>query len=195
MSFQDLKKSLGCKIKIFFRYLQLRDFLNKKLKNSQLSTGNELIINILENAYRGGRYQKIISKLYCSLISLRGQDTRYVKARWETESNLFLTGEEWDGICRQQWSVTSSPSWREFSWKNVFRYFITPAQKSNYSHNTTCWRHCGHARANHFHIFWECPRVVPFWKEIHKVMETIFQKKIQFHFALLYLGNLESLNL
>lgn len=37
--------------------------------------------------------------------------------------------------------------------------------------------------------------MVPFWKEKHKVMETIFQKKIQFHFALLYLGNLESLNL
>lgn len=72
--------------------------------------GNEEIIHIFENAYKDAPYQKLLSKLYSSLTNLKGHDRENVKTRWETESNLTLSREEWDQICMQQLSVTSSPS-------------------------------------------------------------------------------------
>ncbi len=46
---------------------------------------------------------------------------------------------------------------REFGWKSLIWYFITPAQKSHYGNNlSVCWRKCGNQNANHYHIFWDC---------------------------------------
>lgn len=47
---------------------------------------------------------------------------------------------------------------------------------------------CGSNRANHTHIFWECPKVQTYWQEIHKCLENIFHNSIDFSFSSLYFG-------
>ncbi len=43
-------------------------------------------------------------------------------------------------------------------------FFITPKQKAHIEGgDTKCWRQCGFLEANHWHIFWECPVIKPFW--------------------------------
>ena len=83
----------------------------------------------------------------------------------------------------------------KISWKNVTRFFCTPAQKSKYSIQTDCWRSCGETLANHFHIFWSCPSVVPFWRSVHSVLEAVIGVPIQFDFKTMYLADLEELHL
>lgn len=68
----------------------------------------------------------------------------------------------------------------------MIRYFSTPAQKSNYSNQTSCSRLCGQNMADHFHIFWGFPSVAPFWKELHKVREA---EKINLDFKSVYFGD------
>ena len=184
MSFQDLKDKFELYNQDFFRYLQIRDFLNKKLKQLQLYTRNEEIIDIFKNAYKDASYQKKISKIYQTLSNLKRNNTLHMKARWESEGNLTLTTEEWDRICTQQWSATSAPSWKEFSWKNMARYCCTPEQKTKYSHQTSCWRLCGHTLANHFHIF----GIVPLWLHFGKKFTRFWKQscKGKYNFILYY---------
>lgn len=193
LSFQDLKDNFNLQNQDHFRYLQIRDFIGKKFPKDDIIMGEE-ILDIFQKAYKDATYQKAISKLYVALQNLKRDHTQNIKARWEAEGSFTMTLEEWDRICRQQWLMTSSPTWREFSWKNVTRFFCTPAQKTNCSNQTACWRSCGSAVANHFHIFWNCPSVAPFWRNVHGVLEAVFKMKIYFKFKILYLGDLEELH-
>ncbi len=44
--------------------------------------------------------------------------TLTVKSRWGRKGNMTISQEKWEEVFKQQWK-TSSPLWREFSWKNV----------------------------------------------------------------------------
>jgi len=193
MSFQELKDKFNLQNQDLFRYLQIRDFINRKLLIREDATGVE-IIGLFKSAYADSTYQKIVSDLYVALQNMKGDNTLNIKGRWETEGNLIISTEEWERICEHQWKMTSSPTWREFSWKNVSRFFCTPAQKRHYTHQSDCWRLCGETLANHFHVFWSCPSVAPFWRNVHGVLEAVFGVDIPFDFKTMYLSDLEELN-
>ena len=53
-----------------------------------------------------------------------------------------------------------------------------------------CWRQCGKPMADHFHIFWDCSFIQPFWDEISKEISSIFGTKVANSFVILYLGKL-----
>ena len=145
-------------------------------------------------AYGAGSNQKIISKIYKGLQQTKC-GTLYLKQKWEQEGQFVLKEEDWENLCEIQWKTSSSTIWREFCWKNLIRFFITPAQKRHYTNSSACWRQCGCLEANHFHIFWSCASLVPFWQEVHKVLQSVFQTDIQFKFETLYLGAITSENI
>jgi len=117
----------------FFRYLQLRHHFDKNI-NTTGEKGTDLI-RIFINTYKDNNSRKLISKLYSYLQSDRGLSTMYVKMRWEKEANIKITGEDWLNICRTQSTTSSSGLWREFTWKNTIRFFITPNIKKSQTNN------------------------------------------------------------
>lgn len=44
--------------------------------------------------------------------------------------NSELSVSDWQSMCRTQHTSTSSKEWREFGWKNLIRFFITPHIKT-----------------------------------------------------------------
>ena len=84
---------------------------------------------------------------------------------------------------------------REFCWKNLVRFFITPVQKRHQGGGTACWRLCGTDDAGHFHVFWDCWVIKGYWEEIHKHLENAFDVKISFKCESLYLGGILMENL
>ncbi len=151
------------------------------------------LIKIFIEAYKGSNNKKIISRIYSSLRSERGLSTTYIKSRWEKETKIELTNDEWLNICKTQSVTTSSDLWREFAWKNTVRFFITPKIKKSQTKNpehSQCWRKCGNMSAGHFHIFWECPAVALFWASVTTEIRSITGLKITFSFSTIYLGNL-----
>ena len=70
------------------------------------------------------------------------------------------------------------------------RFFITPAQKRYQGSRTNCWRMCGSDKANHYHLFWDCPKIVSYWHDIHNCLEYIFQITIQFDISSMYFGTM-----
>ena len=174
----------------FFRFLQVRSRFEHIRKETDL---DDPISNIFIDAYQRKSNKGVISRIYKGLMSKKSHNTDYVRRKWETEGNLLISEEDWLDVCRSQWKCTSSHSWREFSWKCMVRFFITPKQKAHFTGGeAACWRTCGHWEANHWlHIFWECPVFEPFWPELHKVLSGLFNTNLPLQFSTLFLGNVD----
>ena len=138
------------------------------------------------SAYESDQGKKLISKFYKEQENLKGDNSKYIKEKWEKEAGSLISEEEWEQINEQQWRTTCSISWREYGWQNIVRYFIIPAQQK--SQDTRCWRLCGENKANHFHIFWECPSIIPYWQDLQKCMKKILKVEFPFTFMNMYLG-------
>ena len=117
--------------------------------------------------------------------------TEYIKTNWEKELDTNITKEEWENMCETQFSSTNSKMWREFCWKNLVRFFITPKIKSRQLKiDQSCWRQCGHKGAGHAHIFWSCPKIEKYWQDVHSTIETIVGFEIPQTCSFLLLGNI-----
>lgn len=116
---------------------------------------------------------KTITKLYKSLMDLQGDSSLNIKERWEKESGIIISNEVQLNIYLVQWATSRSSYWREFCWRNITCFFLTPKQKMSFYGNSNCWRHCGSQDANYFNIFWGCPNIRSFWKGIHSTLENV----------------------
>lgn len=169
----------------FYRYLQLRHYNNHKIKNKDTREASKPFIQLFTEAYESNIKRGVISRLYKSLQNLETPSTKYIQDKWEREGGLTIMDNEWEDICVFQWKITKSHAWKEFRWKNVARYFITPLMKVHQSNgNSQCWRNCGCQAAGHYHVFWECPNIQNYWKDI----QDIFNIHIPFDFKIMYLG-------
>lgn len=153
-SFESLQKDNGLEKDdfFFFRYLQVRHYFNKNLKG-KLETGDPGFMEVFLSLIKPRSDNKIISKLYHGILISKQENTEYIKKKWEKEIQINITQESWEKICHLQWVSTCSNTWREFCWKNITRFFITPIQKRHRGNGDACWRLCGTTGANHFHIF------------------------------------------
>lgn len=186
-SFENLKREFDLENADLFRYLQLRHLYNTDIENHLSQEGSELI-DMIAGAYRH-LPSKIVSRLYKCLQNCNRFDSLYIKQKWEAELQLKLSENDWHSICLLQQTSTSSRQWREFGWKNLVRYFITPLIKSKQLKTPQqCWRLCGDVNVNHSHVFWSCIKIRPYWESIVTEMEKILGYKILNDPQTLYLG-------
>ena len=128
----------------------------------------------------------MVSRIYLRLQLYKKSSTSYVKCNWEREANITMTKDDWLNICEINLSATSSGQWREFAWKNIIRFFITPRRKTESGH---CWRQCNNVMTDHCHIFWCCPDIQSYWLGVIKI-NAILGFDIEYNFQTVYLCNL-----
>lgn len=132
---------------------------------------------------------KVVSNLYRGLQRRNGANTLHVKSKWEREMGVTLSESEWQSMCRAQHTSTNSKRWREFGWKNIIRFFITPHIKHRQlGIQQLCWRQCGHLVANHSHIFWFCEKIQPFGDGIFVTLAKVLGYAVPRDPCVLYLG-------
>lgn len=190
MSFQELKTRFDLKNTDLFRYLQVRDYYNKEIKAASSGEVTNPLIEVMCGAYQQ-KTTRIVSKLYHGLLKNLKCTTLYVKTKWEQEQNVTITEDEWYQMCSVLQMSTSSQQWREFNWKCLIRFFITPHIKSKQLRiQQACWRGCGSMDANHSHIFWTCSKIQPFWAIVSETLQKVLGYNIPKEFSVLYLGNI-----
>uniref|UniRef100_A0A146S7T5 Reverse transcriptase n=1 Tax=Fundulus heteroclitus TaxID=8078 RepID=A0A146S7T5_FUNHE len=192
-SFETLKTKYGLGQDDFYRYLQIRHYFHQNLKTvyEQKDLG---FLQIFLTLTRSHSQNNIISRLYKGIQQCTQGSTEDIKKRWEKEGNMVISHDSWANICQFQWTITGSNTWREFSWKNMIRYFITPIQKRHLGGGDACWRLCGVSGANHFHIFWECQVISNYWTQIGEHVNNVFGTKIPLKCETLYLGDVPVTN-
>lgn len=90
--FKELQKEFRLENKDFFRYLRIRDYYVKRIKLT-LSEEVNTVIYIMTEAYNK-KNRKIISKIYQGLQKQNGNNTGYIKAKWEKELNIEISEED-----------------------------------------------------------------------------------------------------
>lgn len=124
-SFQILKDNFKLEKQDFYRDLQLRNYYNHEIKQSNIDEYNPLI-QLFIKAYKSELTRGLISQLYKSICNLNSFSTKYIRDKWEKEGVLVITDEEWEQICISQWRSTKSHTWKEYCWENMSCYFIPP---------------------------------------------------------------------
>ena len=84
VSFMYFGEKHNLKKQDLFRYFQLRDYFNKKIKTIGEEGMN--LIEIFVNTYKGNLKRKLISRIYSALQEDRGLSTMYIKSRWGKRS-------------------------------------------------------------------------------------------------------------
>lgn len=184
-SYESISATFGLEKQDFHRYLQVRDYYIKKLQIKEEKEYN--LISIFHEAYEKKDNKKLVSRIYGSIQASKNHSTFSIKQKWEKESETQISEETWIEICETQATTTNSRSLREFGWKNVVRFFITPKITAL---RGFCWRQCGTPMANHVHVFWSCPKIQPFWRDILTEINKIIGVDLEFSFVVLYLGKI-----
>lgn len=151
----------------FYKFLQLRHYLQK---HNYLKHLHEPPTN-MEQFFISVMKRKIISKYvshaYKMLQQESTENTLNIKEKWELEMNIIIKDEEWVETMRNGHKITKSQILREFEWKTKTRFFRTPFITSRFGKTwEECWRGCGLV-GDHTHIFWDCPKLTNYWKDIH----------------------------
>ncbi len=190
-SFQQLSHKYNLDKQDFFRYLQVRHYFNKNIRDIREEDTGSTIVQIFVDTYKKKVNKKIVSRIYSCLMSTKKHSTMYVKQKWEKEANITITEEEWLTMWRTQMTTTNSDSWREFTWKNIIRFFITPRIKKIQTGNQKvgeCWRKCGNVMSDHFHIFWDCNIIHTYCQELNREINAIMGLNLEYNFKTMYLG-------
>ena len=190
-SFEDLRLTYDLDKHEFYRYLQIRDYYTKKIKMESMNP----LIRIMVQAYNNKKC-RVISAVYQGLMTSKGTSTMYIKEKWEKGFGEQIDEKDWFNICKTQCTATSSRVWREFCWKNVTRYFITPKIRGRVAaEKQPCWRLCGNMDADHEHVFWNCPNIDKYWDDVWSVIKDVLKYDIPKTSMILYLGNLTHENI
>lgn len=190
-SFQEIQDQWGLLSQDFYRFLQLRHYLEFNIKKENFDIDSPMI-KLFILSYQSKLNRKVISKIYIDLEELKKNNTDYIQNKWEIEANIKMTAEDWDNINQNIWRTTCSLMWREHGWKNIVRFFRTPAQTKY--RDTNCWRQCGETVANHLHVFWGCPILESYWKELKICMDTVLKTNLPFNFETFFFGKIEGAN-
>ncbi len=105
-----------------------------------------------------------------ALMDLQGDSYLYIKERWEEESGITISTEDWENIWKPQCATSRSYYRRGFCWRNNIRFFLNTKTEKLIPRQLKLLETLD---ANHFHIFWGCPNIRSFWKYIHNVLEKI----------------------
>lgn len=95
-SFGHLSNAYNLGKNDFFRYPQVRDYFNKEIKQTEDNEPN--LINIFTDAYKSKDNKHLISRIYKRLQNCNNYSTDYVKQKWEKESGLQISEDDWNDI-------------------------------------------------------------------------------------------------
>ena len=169
--YETLVSRYGLEQKQFFKYLQVRSYVNQ---NNQGKLDNYVLRFIAENRNKNIK----LANIYSILQSVTKMETK-IKEQWGNELSIDIPDEEWRESLKENFQISQSKHWKEYAWKVSQRYFITPDRcKSNKTEGTSCWRGCGEKKANQTHIFFPCSVIQVYWQNVMRDMKYIFDTTV-----------------
>lgn len=175
-SFTQLSQLFDLPKSHFFRYLQIRHFVQKNIASfPNLPTDDTVDCILSLSPYHKG----LISTLYDNISKILPHSLQDVKTRWEDDLGEELTELQWNAVL--DLIHKSSPCARHslIQLKIVLRVHLTGARLAKIFPNIdpSCPR-CKGQPADYMHMFWSCPNLGTFWVNIFDAYSRIFQTDI-----------------
>lgn len=120
-----------------------------------------------------------ISVLYELLQSSQEEEKLGFIREWERDLNHTFTESQLEHLFRLTHTSTVDTKMQENSYKVLTRWYRVPTKLTKIypSLSAACWRECG-LRGSFLHIWWECPKLRPFWLDIHTQIKLILDVEL-----------------
>lgn len=163
-SFENIERRYQLPRSHFYRYLQVRSYVNKNIKIVTLAEIHPFVREILK-VIEIGSIKNVTGQIYRILQQNEGK-INHIKEKWEDELKTAISEKEWEQTFKDIYNHSKSIYWQEFAWKVNIRYFRTPSTIKYKQFTSSCWRNCGNSNADHTHIFFTCDRLKPYWEKV-----------------------------
>lgn len=175
-SFAQLSQLFDLPSSHFFRFLQIKHFVQKNITSFPDFPANNTVDQILSlTPSRKG----LISTLYNCISNVSPHSLQDIRSLWENDLGKELTDDNWKAVLDSIY--TSSPCARHnvIQLKIVLRVHLTKTKLVKIFPNVdpSCPR-CKGQPADCIHMFWSCPRLNTFWANIFGAYNIMLQKNI-----------------
>ena len=186
-SFDQLRDEFNIPVRDFYKYLQIRNFINSLLKENKLRFSlSKLEYTLISVKSLKGK----ISEFYTILSQQHSNDYDLLKQLWERDLGTTYSIKAWSQICKNIFPKCTSLSIHEQNYKLIHRFYYTPVrlQKMFPDNSDLCCK-CKIFKGTLVHLLWDCEYIKQFWKSIHDVIQQITGKTFDMSTSL-YLLNL-----
>lgn len=156
----------------FWPYRQLTHFLSS---SGPTVTWNRQLSPFETLCSRNTPQRHLISYIYTLLQDDTDPSmTQPARASWEADLHLTLTDDDWDSIYTFAHKGSLNVAIQENGYKIITKLYRMPARLHKFSPSVSnvCWR-CKGAIGSMIHIWWECPALQPFWREVHSIISRV----------------------
>lgn len=173
-SFQELRQEFSLPSKDFYKFLQIRHFLELQLKEGNIQFDLTEIEKLLLSSCT---LKKKISELYTLLSNIGLSTFDSLRVIWEKDLGSIFSDEEWLSVCSNIYPKSTSISVHEQNYKCIHRIYLTPVRLHRIFPNCSqlCFK-CKVDIGTVMHVFWDCDKIKMYWKEIHKITQKIIGK-------------------
>lgn len=152
-------------------YWQLKRYVNSLQNKADLSEA----LTDFENLWMSHTPQRhVISRIHNMLWDNIQADEGIACKAWAKDLDIELTSKSWDKIYRSVHKGSINVSIQETNYKIISRWYRTPSilHRFDASYPDKCWR-CQRETGDLLHIWWSCPIIQAYWKQVHKLIEKI----------------------
>ena len=147
----------------FWKYLQLRSSVGSVFSlNRGIEESNMLKI-ILDMP----PVMHTASTFYKNIMEMQSVKTENLRLIWQRDLGCEISEEKWSNIVSKVGWATRDIKSKFIHYKIIHRFYYTPMKlfRMGLVEDKRCWK-CKGDDGTFLHAFWECPVVLPFWKEV-----------------------------
>lgn len=121
-----------------------------------------------------------ISVLYGLLQSAESQSKPIYIREWERDLQHTFTETQLSHLYHLTHISSVDTKMQENSFKLLTRWYRVPATLAKIypMASAACWRGCG-LQGTFLHVWWECPRLWPFWQDVRAQIKVILDIEMQ----------------
>ena len=171
MSFDQVRQEFSLPAHHFFRYLQVRHFIQNRFTQFPSPPPKSPLDSILETP---PEVKGTVSRLYTIIFELEGSSMSIIKENWEKDMDADITEDQWSNIVQKIHSTSICARHSLIQFKIVHRLHMSKVKLSKIfpGVNPICDR-CKQAPATLYHTFWSCSSLTAFWSSIFEVYSAI----------------------
>lgn len=176
-SFEQLKQNYNLTPSNFFRYLQIRDFVRKHIKDfetERLDPTLDTIVNLHPGSIGN------VSNLYKLLLGKVDSNTDKIRQDWEDEMGISISDDRWDECLSNVHSCSVNARHHLIQYKVIHRLHYSKSKLHKiFPTISSCCNKCNVSTGTLFHSLWACSKLQPFWKNIFKFLSEVYSMNLE----------------
>lgn len=192
MTFQQVQERFGLPNSNFFRYLQIRNYVQSHLSQFQIAKPDVLDKCLSESS----RYQNNISVIYNSLQEVSNPSTAHIKGEWEKELGSPIDDKIWQQALSNIKDTSINARHYLIQYKIVHRlHYSREKIHKIYPESSPLCEKCMINRGTLLHSYALCPKLQRFWSDIFTCMGSVLKKKITQNLILIVFGFTQNMDI